>query len=186
MTKARDAEAIMITHTEAVAKRTAVLGVEIARMDKLMGQATGNYQDVLSTATSGVGKFAGAVDAAIDSIYQKLGYKQNPKTGKWSDPYNSGENSAVGRLVTASKPTSLGIFGEMGTETALILRNPRKMDVAPQDGGGGGATSVVVNINGASVRNDQDISSLARAVAAEVERTLSRKGQMFGLRGPAV
>jgi len=45
---------------------------------------------------------------------------------------------------------------------------------------------VTVNINGPVVRNDQDISSLARAVAAEVERSMSRKGQMFGLRGPSV
>jgi len=50
----------------------------------------------------------------------------------------------------------------------------------------GGGGPVTININGPVVRNDQDISSLARQVAIEVERSLSRKGQMFGLRGPAV
>jgi len=78
--------------------------------------------------------------------------------------------------------------GEAGPETVAILRNPRAASMSDYvgGGGGGGSASVTVNINGPVVRGDADISSLARQVAVEVERTLSRKGQMFGLRGPAV
>jgi hypothetical protein len=53
-------------------------------------------------------------------------------------------------------------------------------------GDGGGTNSVTVNINGPVVRGEQDISGLARAVAGEVERVLAKKGQMLGLRSPAV
>ena len=45
--------------------------------------------------------------------------------------------------------------------------------------------TINININHPSVRSDRDISSLAQAVAAEVERSLSKKGQMLGLRQPA-
>jgi hypothetical protein len=91
---------------------------------------------------------------------------------------------ATGMIGSFSTPTT-ATFGEAASETVAILRNPRTHSIAPEVGGGG-PTSVTVNINGASVRNDNDISSLARQVAVEVERSLSRKGQMFGLRGPSV
>ena len=88
-----------------------------------------------------------------------------------------------GVLGTTTGTTDLTV-GEAGTEHVAILRNPRAASMASM--GGGGATNLTININNASVRNDQDISSLARQVAVEVERNLARKGQMFGLRGPAV
>ena len=75
------------------------------------------------------------------------------------------------------------LVGEAGAETVVILRNPRSASLTSM---GGSSGPVTININGPVVRNDQDISSLARQVAIEVERSLSRKGQMFGLRGPAV
>jgi hypothetical protein len=76
--------------------------------------------------------------------------------------------------------------GEAGPETVAILRNPRTHTLVNGGGdGGGSAGPVTININGPVVRNDQDISRLARAVADEVERSLSRKGQLLGLRSPA-
>jgi hypothetical protein len=90
--------------------------------------------------------------------------------------------AASGALFNTTRPTDLTV-GEAKGETVAVLRNPR---AASMNEFGGGSSNVTVNINGASVRNDNDISSLARQVAAEVERSLSRKGQMFGLRGPSV
>jgi hypothetical protein len=90
--------------------------------------------------------------------------------------------AASGALFNTTRPTDLTV-GEAKGETVAVLRNPR---AASMNEFGGGSSSVTVNINGASVRNDNDISSLARQVAVEVERSLSRKGQMFGLRGPSV
>jgi hypothetical protein len=88
--------------------------------------------------------------------------------------------AAKGFLGTTSGPM---LVGEAGAETVAILRNPRSASLTSM---GGSSGPVTININGPVVRNDQDISSLARQVAIEVERSLSRKGQMFGLRGPAV
>lgn len=90
--------------------------------------------------------------------------------------------AASGALFNTTRPTNLTV-GEAKGETVAVLRNPRAASMSEF---GGGAANVTVNINGASVRSDDDISSLARRVAVEVERSLSRKGQMFGLRGPAV
>jgi hypothetical protein len=85
-----------------------------------------------------------------------------------------------------TRGTTRAMIGEAGTEAVAILRNPRPFEVSPETGGGGGGSaSVTVNINGTVVRDDKDIHQLARAVAAEVERTLSRKGQLLGLRSPA-
>jgi hypothetical protein len=101
--------------------------------------------------------------------------------------YNNGRSfpmvAARGFLGTMTEATPM-IVGEAGRETVAVLRNPRSSSI-----GGtmvNAPTNVTVNINGTSVRNDQDIHSLARQVAVEVERSLSRRGQMFGLRGPAV
>ena len=106
-----------------------------------------------------------------------------------NSPWNAGHYNngagwpyAAGVLGATTGATNLTV-GEAGRETVAILRNPRTSTLG---GGGIGPMNLTVNINGASVRNDQDISEMARQVAAEVERTLSRKGQMLGLRGPAV
>ena len=92
--------------------------------------------------------------------------------------------AATGLLGMTSGRTDLTV-GEAGAETVAVLRNPRSTSLSTQ-GAAASPVNVAVNINGPVVRNDQDISSLAIQVAAEVERSLSRKGQMFGLRGPAV
>ena len=66
------------------------------------------------------------------------------------------------------------IVGEAGTETVAILRNPK--NVAATSSGGG--ASIVININNPSVRNDDDIAAIARAV----EKALNRKASLIGLR----
>lgn len=105
----------------------------------------------------------------------------------WNRPYYTstlpGLMNASGALGMTSGPTRM-VVGEAGTEAVAILRNPRMSTISGE--GSSGPVSVNININGPVVRNDNDIADLARQVAAEVERSLSRKGQMFGLRGPAV
>ncbi len=90
---------------------------------------------------------------------------------------------AAGFLGNVSGAANMTV-GEAGSETVAILRNPRAGSLAPT--GGGASGPVTVNINGPVVRNEQDIAELARCVAIEVEKSLARKGQMFGLRGAAV
>ena len=90
---------------------------------------------------------------------------------------------ASGGVMSTLGPTGM-IVGEANRETVAVLRNPRSATVGGSSGVG--PMNLTVNITGTSVRSNQDITDLARQVAAEVEKTLARKGQMFGLRGPAV
>ncbi|HEY6032459.1 MAG TPA: GNAT family N-acetyltransferase [Gaiellaceae bacterium] len=89
----------------------------------------------------------------------------------------------TGFLGTISSPTSMTV-GEAGAETVAVLRNPRTTDIAPQ-GGGGGPMNFSITINYSGGGSPQDAAALARQVADEVERRMSRKGQMLGLRAPA-
>jgi hypothetical protein len=180
MQLARNAEGYTIAAQEAIAKEGQIMATKVAGMDAILGTATGNWGDVLSAATQGVGQFAGTLKDGTDALRKILGY--SPITTG-----NAGRNDggkATGYLGSASRPTDV-TFGEAGTETVAILRNPRAGTLAAT-GGGGTSGSVTVNINGPVVRNEQDIAELARCVAAEVEKSLARKGQMFGLRGAAV
>jgi hypothetical protein len=119
------------------------------------------------------------------TLQQLLAIANSP----WHEGFKPGIDPYYKRIFGLKAQGDLGhtmgatpmIVGEAGRETVAILRNPRSASM-----GGSSSGPVTININGPVVRSDQDISSLARQVAIEVERSLSRKGQMFGLRGPAV
>lgn len=187
MQKARNAEGYTIAAQEAVAKKQQLLAQTMGRMDAMFAQSRGNWGAALNAATQGIGEFAGSLDVAVREIYKTLGYSvSRDKNGNLvisGSGLPGGGGNARG-IVGLARGQTQAIMGEAGDEAVAILRNPRMGSFAP-DSGGGGSSSVVVNVNGPVVRNDQDISSLARAVAAEVERTLSRKGQLLGLRSPA-
>ena len=42
-----------------------------------------------------------------------------------------------------------------------------------------------INISGNTVRSDSDLEQLATMVARKVEKSMSKKGQMLGLRQPS-
>jgi len=187
MQKARNAEGVTIAAQETVARQQQRLGITVGKIDALVAKARGNFNDVLSAAASGVSEFSGSVEDAIDAIYGSLpGYAQDRK-GNWYKPNDDGRNDGGGATgaIGLTRGTTRAMIGEAGTEAVAILRNPRPFELA-RGGGGGGPVSVAVNISGVSVRNDGDIHEMAKKVANEVERMLARKGQMFGLRGPAV
>jgi hypothetical protein len=181
MQKARDAEGITIAMQAKIAAQSGKLAEQVNKMDRIMGKATGNFDDELSAAASGISDFAGSVEDAMDAIYKALGYEK--KRGQWV-PGPDSPTHAAGFLGTTTGASSMTV-GEAGTEHVAVLRNPRMASLGAM-GGGGGPVNLSVNISGVSVRNDDDVTQMARKVATEVERMLSRKGQMFGLRGPAV
>ena len=94
--------------------------------------------------------------------------------------------NAAGYLGYHATPTTMTV-GEAGGEQVAILRNPAKALLPQPSGsqGGSGAVSVSVNINGTTVRSENDIQSLAQRVAYEVERILGRKASLTGIRGIA-
>jgi hypothetical protein len=138
------------------------------------------YSGIMGT----VGQSANAQLNAIARSPWHLGPGGLAKAGGVDPYYKRIFGIASGAVGITSMPTH-AMIGEAGSEAVAILRNPRAATLAPS-GGGVGPMNLTVNITGTSVRNDQDITDLARQVAAEVEKTLARKGQMFGLRGPAV
>ena len=198
MQKARDAEGYTIAAQEAVAKKEQLLANVVGKMDSLIGQARGNFNAVLQSAAGGVAEFGGAVDVAVREIYKSLGYKQDSRGNYYKPATDTATGGgarrpsmgymgrhAAGYAGAATGGGAMFTVGEAGPETVAILRNPRTHMIQGEGGGGGGGAPVTVNINGPVVREDKDIAELARCVAEEVERTLSRKGQLLGLRSPA-
>lgn len=186
MSAARNAEGYAIAAQERIAKEQQKLAIVVGRMDAIFGKARNSWNNALSAAAQGVGEFSGAVDDAIKEIYTALGYRQtrkgwvrNPRmeSAGLMGSYSHGYLGAFARGATFT-------VGEAGPETVAILRNPRT-HMLQGEGGSSGPSSVTVNINGPVVRGDDDITKLARAVAVEVERSLSKKGQLLGLRQPA-
>jgi len=68
---------------------------------------------------------------------------------------------ATGGIFSANQATGF-IAGEAGSESVIVIRNPKVGAV-----GGGGGGSVNININ-ASVRNDSDVDALVRKVVREI------------------
>jgi hypothetical protein len=208
MTKARDAELYSIEAQRAIAGAQAKLGVALGNIDAMLNTSRSNWETALSAASQGISNFAGSLEIGVDAIYKSLGYTVStnrqgekvytPGTGpsQYGDqvtvhggggtrtPYLPPGYNAEGIVGMTVGPTKM-VVGEAKGEAVAVLKNPRMADMAPQTAYGGSA-NVVVNINGPVVKDQQDISDLAYRVAHEVEKALSRKGQMFGLRSPAV
>ena len=186
MQKARDAEQYAIVAQQAIAQRQQQLSAVVGGINAMMARAGGNWNSALSAAAGGVNQFSGSVKTAMREIYTIMGYRQR-RDGSWVKSGPNFESTgymgrhAEGYLGSFAKGATFTV-GEAGPETVAILRNPRTHML---QGSAPSPTNINININGPVVRNDADISSLARAVADEVERNLSRKGQMLGLRSPA-
>lgn len=68
--------------------------------------------------------------------------------------------------------------GESGSETVAVLRNPRPFAGSL---GGGGGTTVVIDLRGANVSDDIAMRKLTASVQQAVERGLAKKGSLYGL-----
>lgn len=201
---AKDIETASSIQADATAKLDTTIGAMKSYVNTFGGTI-----DQASTKVATLGTYLGASAKGVESFLKALGFNFSTRNGMTTvtsptidgvggvrTTVRSGGTSrrsgvdggliggATGILGMTGGTTGM-VVGEAGTEAVAILRNPRAASVAPS-GGYSGPANVSINISGVTVRSEQDISSLARQVAAEVERSLSRKGQMFGLRGPAV
>lgn len=204
MQKARDAEINALIAQETISDAEKKLAISVKRMATLTGEADSNWQTITSAAVSGISQFSGALEDGVKAVYQALGYKvtTNATTGVTSYVLQSGGIPGMNPPTTGGTPhqavaNAPGYFGsisgatqmtvgEAGTETVAVLRNPRVMSLGAYSGtSSGGSTSITVNINGATVRSDNDLNVLANTVANMVEQKLSRRGALTGLRQAA-
>lgn len=200
--KAHDAEAATALAQGKIAKLNTQIAENLAKAEDIYGTANTKIGATMKVAGDYVSTFGGTVKKAIPgmedfgttlgssakgvrSFLEAMGFAftKNRRGPGYTvtEPTWAGETHQAGILGVTTGATGM-IVGEAGPETVAVLRNPRIGSVA----GGSSPTSIQININGPVVRSETDITSLARAVAVEVERSLSRKGQMLGLRGPAV
>lgn len=99
----------------------------------------------------------------------------DPTTGQ---PVNTGSTGphAAGAIFEAKSPTT-ATFGEAGSETVAILRNPRTHLIGTE--GSSANVNLTVQFNGeVSVREDQDIDRIAHAV----KQLFNRETELLGLR----
>jgi len=205
--KAHTAEAEAAAAQGAIAALSTKIATDLAKADDIYNTAAGKFGIANSTlaeyaktfgstitdanaALKGMGGVLAESAGGVRTFLGALGFSFSQNKDKsWNvTPPNltapAGPEGASGLLGMTMGPTNV-LAGEVKGEAVAVLKNPRMGSFAPDSGGGGGGGSMTININGPVVRNDQDIHQLARAVAAEVERTMSRKGQMLGLRSPA-
>ena len=92
----------------------------------------------------------------------------------------SGGSFARGTVFNTRGTTDITV-GEAGMEHVAVLRNPRRlMGHMGSVGGGGGSTTVNVNISGSWNASDKaDVDSLADTVARRVEDRLNRRAAVF-------
>jgi hypothetical protein len=138
-----------------------------------------------------VGEQAKAVYEALTNGRGSQGRGNDPRYE--NDPDKSGGAGggfASGVVGDTSGKTSMTV-GEAGREKVAVLKNPHLVPVqalAPVNegpwrggGGGGAAPTLIVQINNPVVREETDIGRIVEAV----ERAVSTKLQLLGVRGPS-
>jgi hypothetical protein len=192
--KAINAQEYALSQEQVVAqKRVNALQMAMAlsqqRAQKILDGAVGNWNSALSLAAQAAGQYGYELGSILGDIRkgidQALGI--SPTTGGGSSNVSSKSKgskgagaNAAGVIGMTTGATSLTL-GEAGTEHVAILRNPRSFSMGAPSGGGGSVT-VQVNVSGNTVRSQEDIETLVRRTAAEVERVLQTRGAMLGLR----
>jgi len=188
MRKSRKAESFAIAAQARIAAESQVAANVMRKINIITGRANANFSQALGTAASNVGQFSGDVEAAsgiILNMLQAAGQTDyvDRRRRQEAEEHRPGRKRAAGFLGTVDGETTM-TMGEAGAETVAILRNPRRALMSGGGGGGGGPINLTINLNNPSVRSDGDAARLAKNVAHEVERVLSRKGQLLGLRAP--
>jgi hypothetical protein len=162
--------------------------------------ATSKFDQALGTATEYAGAFGKGLRIALEEMGYEFSFdrKRNKTTitapewmtnQEWMRGRGAGRAPEPSAGAPAGKPqqalgtvgltrgvTDVGVMGEAGAEVYAILRAPRGIS------GFGGGGSVSVTFTGPiTVRSEEDIQAIVRAV----ERAIATKGQMLGLRAPA-
>jgi hypothetical protein len=202
---ARNAELKTAQAQQNIAALTNAMNKELQTAQSILDDANKKQATALGAAADAANTLGGSFKDVVKRLYQALGFTvtigkvgQLVFRGPTNEPVapsratpppptggsGGGKNlyGASGFLGTFATPTTM-TFGEAGSETIAVLRGPRvkMIERFGGGGGGGGTTNIQININHPTVRNEGDIEAIANAV----ERSLSRKGQLLGLRSPA-
>lgn len=139
--------------------------------------------EILRQTSDAWGVFSQQAQIVLDTLVGSAPRREPAPPNIPEGPDSSGRFQAPGFYGEIAGPVQVTV-GEAGAETVAILRNPRN---ALLGGGGtsGGMTSVVVNINNPSVRDDTDLQRIASMVTPAVEQALSRKASLLGFRRPS-
>ena len=118
-----EAQKVTAAANKAIAAEQMKIAKNLAIATKHVEHAEGTFAAVVQTAMGYVSVFGGTIGQATTAIRTALGMTAiDPQTGK---PKNTGAR-AGGMIGSFSTPTT-ATFGEAGTETVAILRNPRQM-----------------------------------------------------------
>jgi hypothetical protein len=162
------------------------LQAEMEQAGSYLQEASGVATAIAQTSTSLVAQFGGDLDtmlSAYASAWRKFRAQvlgQAP-TSTRRQGFNEGEPTrffAPGAVGMVSAPTHM-VVGDAGGEMVAILRNPR--NVAAGGGVRGGNISISISITGNTVRNDQDLDTLATLVGKKVEEAMGRKASLIGV-----
>jgi hypothetical protein len=174
----------------------AQINAEMTAIETKTGKVVSSFSDDLVKAFSDAGAAMGkAVQSAmtgggtIATTGSTPASQHDHGTSGINEPKPKAKKNegarASGMLGTYSSPTQ-ATFGEAGTETVAILRNPRSGSL-PSGGGGGGGGSFTFNINisgGGSDLDQKKLAVWASQIKRDVEQTLNRKTSLLGLRNP--
>jgi hypothetical protein len=174
-------------------QKTALIAQNIADAQALQGALSADMQDMLGSLAQVEATEIQMIQDAFNQGAETLHETAEVVKGVYADVASSfarefnitisgtqgvpkgfgttAEKNATGALFNTGGSAMGMIVGDAGNETVAILRNPRTFM------GGGGGGSVQININNPVVRDESDISALARAV----EDVLNRRARLYGM-----
>ncbi len=160
--------------SEAQDMQTQIIQAQV-QIAALLGQATAGY------AAAVLGALKYGIEAI--NVYAIQALQQFNTIGRPSGSGQGGSRfEAPGYIGEFKSPTQMTV-GDAGGEMVAILRNPKSMTLGPGSGGGGGGGDFIqINVTGNTVRNDEDLETLANVVSYKVEQIMGRRASLQGFR----
>ncbi len=168
------AEEKLIRLQQLQAKQVAQVSTYLTKVDNLAALAFGEIQQLELAAGKAMYNVARQVLQAYGVVIQGITSNLPGGTRAHNPEQGATQYNAVGAVGTTSGPMNM-TFGEAGSETYAILRNPRAM---MGSFGGGGAVSVT--FGNVYVRSEADIDEIARKVTRVMGRDAALKGLRSG------
>lgn len=195
LTRARQVTIEIAIDQENLKNMQAAQEAAMAEAQSILEEATDIRQQIINSQVSiasllgqGVGTYASAVLRALGLGFTQIDEYVRDSLAQYARPSYQGSNfsgfqryAAEGYYGSVNSPTHM-VVGEAGGEQVAILSNPRHMTLGPTSGGSGGGTYIQVNVTGNTVRNDEDLETLASLVAKKVEETMGRRASQLGFR----
>jgi hypothetical protein len=181
-----EAQKVTAAANKAIAAEQMKIAKNLAVAEKHVAHAEGTFAAIINSAVGYVSVFGSTIGQATTAIRTALGMTAvNTRTGRplrgtGSASGHSATTEATGMIGSFSTPTT-ATFGEAGTETVAILRNPRQAMMGAMGGGYAAPAPTIVTLN-LTVQGDVQGEAVVAKIVRAVEDSFNRKAARLGMR----